>query len=1008
MSAFNPMDLTVRPVLVALWGLVLVASFLRRRQQAHSAATVRLLLLVLGVIAATATADGALSADATSGIAPLLKGLLALGLLLTLARLPRYADNRGRTGVSPQPSSETGTAPTRSLIDNLPEALLIHDGKGRLTEINNTLCRMLGYQRHELIGMRISDFETRLTRDELEEIWRDIEFTPPGIRHGIWTRKDGTRLPIEVAIAPLPREDASHPLIIALARDASEHQTHLANLESTVERLTCAQTRAETAIQAKNGFLQSTGRKLRTPLTTILGLTQMIEKGLSNGDDKISDYLKSIHSSSLDLLEVTEELSRAATLEAAATGDEQHSYRTIIEMSPDTICLCHDGVITFINTAGLRLLGVYDAKQVEGQALSKFVHPDYQVLCEGNFSPLIGETAATPMKFLHASGKALDVIASASAAPEGDGNVLVVVRNISDVMRANRDVAAQAKRLNSILDTAVDAIVVTDERGNIETFNRSAETMFGYNANQTIGKPIEILMTEEGGRDHKKKLAAALATRQPQIAGSAREIAGRRQDGSVFPAEISVSLCHLDDRRLFTAIFRDVTERRNFEDYLAHSANHDSLTGLPNRRLLQERLQHAIDHAAVNKSWVAVWFVDLDGFKMVNDVMGHVAGDELLIEAGRRMVSGVKSTDMVARFGGDEFTIINSGVHNRTEVGQAVEHFMATLSRPFILRGRELTLSANVGIAIFPEHAVLASELIVHASAAMLFAKASGRNLYRFFDPVMHSQSAERLTLENELRRGIERDELLLYYQPQIDVASGRIVGLEALVRWKHPSMGLIQPSRFVPIAEQTGLIVPLGAWVLRRACTDLRQLQDMGLNNVSIGVNISARQFTDSDVLSQIQQAIEETGIDPQHLDVEITESTLMNNPEHVISYLERMKGLGIRLSIDDFGTGYSSLNYLKRFPVDTLKIDRSFVIDIADNPKDEAIAVTIITLAHSMGMTVLAEGVEHARQAEILANHRCDIIQGFLYGKPMSLPDAIAELQMGRNIAMPEKKAH
>ncbi len=330
----------------------------------------------------------------------------------------------------------------------------------------------------------------------------------------------------------------------------------------------------------------------------------MIDKRLVTqpAEAKIHEYLTDIQRASLDLLQVTDELSRAAALEATTTT-EQNSYRTIIEMSPDTICLCREGIVTFINTAGLRLLGHYDSAQIEGQPLANFVHPDYQVLCEGNFAPLIGESTATPMKFIHPSGKALDVAVTAAAAPEGDGNVLVVVRNISDIMRANRDVAAQAKRLNSILDTAVDAIVVTDEDGKIETFNRSAEAMFGYSASKAIGRSIEMLMTEEGAQDHRKKILAAQSARQPQLSGSANEIGGKRQDGSVFPAEISLSLCHLDDRRLFTAIFRDVTERRNFEDYLAHSANHDSLTGLPNRRLLQERLQQAIDLAAVNKTW---------------------------------------------------------------------------------------------------------------------------------------------------------------------------------------------------------------------------------------------------------------------------------------------------------------------------------------------------------------------------------------------------------------------
>jgi diguanylate cyclase (GGDEF)-like protein/PAS domain S-box-containing protein len=673
------------------------------------------------------------------------------------------------------------------------------------------------------------------------------------------------------------------------------------------------------------------------------------------------------------------------------------AYRSIIEMSPDTVCLCRNGIVSFINPAGVRLLGGDNRKLIEGQPLSRFVHPDYQLLCENNFAPLIGESSATPMKFLGPSGKFLDVAVSAAIARYDIENVQLVVRNISDVVRANRDVAAQVKRLNSILDTAVDAIVVTSEHGDIETFNRSAQKMFGYSVDEAMGRPIDMLMCEENGADRKEHIATRASARHGLTPGVAREISGRRQDGSTFPAEISLSLCQLDNRKLFTAIFRDVTERRNFEDYLAHSANHDSLTGLPNRRLLQERLQQATDRALVDKTMVAVWFVDLDGFKMVNDVMGHAAGDELLIDAGRRMVTSIKRTDTVARFGGDEFTIVITDLHSRRDAIKAVESFLAAFGQPFTLRGRELTLAANVGIALFPEHSQVPSELVVHASAAMMFAKAAGRNLYRLFDPKMHSQSAERLALENELRRGIDRDELFLHYQPQVDAITGTIVGMEALVRWKHPVRGVLQPTRFIQIAEQTGLIVPLGEWVLRQVCKDIRKLEEMGIDDVSIAINISGRQFIDTDVLSLIQDAIEETGINPAHLDIEITESTLMQDPEHVIDYLERLKGLGIRLSIDDFGTGYSSLNYLKRFPVDTLKIDRSFIIDIAENPKDEAIAVTIITLAHFMGITVLAEGVEHHRQAEILARHKCDIIQGFLYSKPISLDKVLPLLKQG-----------
>ena len=653
------------------------------------------------------------------------------------------------------------------------------------------------------------------------------------------------------------------------------------------------------------------------------------------------------------------------------------AMRMALDMSREALIACRDGRILHINAAGLRLLGENAAGAI-GQPFTNYIHPDYQVLCAGSFEALLEEDTATPAKLVQSAGRVLDVQITAWRSGEESADILVSLRDISDLMRANHNVAAQLKRLNSILDTALDAIIVSDQSGRIETFNNAASAMFGFEPREVLGKPLSTLFVDP------------VATRT----ASSLALTARRKDGSAFPAEMSLSACQLDDRLLSTALIRDVTERRMIESHLAHAATHDSLTSLPNRNLLLERLQAAIAGSARSGKILALWFFDLNGIKTVNDVMGHAAGDQLLIAVGQRMTEMTGADGVVARFGGDEFAVIATGFGSEAEVGPAVEAFLRQLSRPFTLLGREVTVTANVGIAIYPKHSGSGSELLLDASAAMMFSKVAGRNQFRFFAPIMHRQSEERLTLESELRRGIDRDELLLHYQPQVDVRTGRIVGLEALVRWQHPVRGLVLPAQFIPIAEQTGLIRPLGEWVMRRACMDLKRLERMGVDTVRVGINMSPRQF-DRDVVGTVRSALVDTGVMPHLVDVEITESTLMDDPDRAIAHLQELKALGIHISLDDFGTGFSSLSYLKRFPADTLKVDRSFVIELAENRKDEAIAQTIIALAHSMGMTALAEGVEEVGQYDVLRQAGCDIVQGYLFSAALSFDDVIEHLQ-------------
>jgi len=646
--------------------------------------------------------------------------------------------------------------------------------------------------------------------------------------------------------------------------------------------------------------------------------------------------------------------------------------------------VCNDGVVTLINFAGAALFGAARPGELEGQSFAGLVQSDYRALVDDNFQALIEEGAAVPMRFLRAA-ETIDVMVSAVPMANDPACVLLVVRNITDLMKATRGILDRNKRLNSILQTAVDAIIVYSADGAIETFNHSAEAMFGYGAADIIGRDIRVLMPD-------LRTGYGLVV---SAEGKGREAVANRQDGTTFPVDIALSETRLDDRYIYTVIVRDITERKRIEDQLIHSASHDALTGLPNRVLLRDRLEQAIAHSGTTGKQAAVLFVDLDGFKTVNNTLGHLAGDELMMKVGQRLAASRHPADTVARFSGDEFTYLISEVASVDAIIDVAQELILAFDLPFMLRERKVVVSTSIGISVYPRDGDTASDLIARAGLAMLVAKKTGRNQVRFFDPVMNQKAVERLILEHAMRQGIEQREFCLNYQPQVCLRSKRVVGMEALVRWRHPTMGLVSPGKFIPIAEETGLIVPLGAWVLEQACRDAKTLHDSGFPGLRVAVNISGCQLTDSNIVELVEQVIRDTAIDPVTLDLEITESMLMSEPEEAALLLGRLKGLGLRISIDDFGTGFSSLSYLKRFPIDTIKIDQSFVRGIAIDQKDRSLTTSIITLAHSMGLTALAEGVEDPEQHRILELDECDEVQGFGVCRPIPLDGMFSFLE-------------
>jgi diguanylate cyclase (GGDEF)-like protein len=439
------------------------------------------------------------------------------------------------------------------------------------------------------------------------------------------------------------------------------------------------------------------------------------------------------------------------------------------------------------------------------------------------------------------------------------------------------------------------------------------------------------------------------------------------------------------DRELLVRSMQYSIERKRYQEELEHQANYDALTGLPNRSLLHDRLKQAVFTQRAAHP-IAVVFIDLDHFKLINDSLGHSLGDTLLTTIAERLNSIVRDGDTVARLGGDEFVLILADQTKGDVVFRVMQRILNAISEPMVLGGHELCITCSAGVSVYPQDGPDVESLLKNADAAMYQAKERGRNNFQFYTSEMNAHANERLALEHSLRKALERNELLLHYQPKVDLATGRIVGAEALVRWLHSDWGVIQPDRFIPIAEDTGLIVPIGEWVLRNACIQNREWQDAGLPAVSISVNLSARQFRQETLVKTVEKILLETGLAAEHLEMELTESVVMHDAEAAVSILHGLKSLGVRLSVDDFGTGYSSLSYLMRLPIDTLKIDRTFVQDIDTQGQAEGVlAHAIISLARSLKLKVVAEGVETAAQLNFLRSHHCDEAQGFYFSKPL-----------------------
>ncbi|MDR2189589.1 MAG: EAL domain-containing protein [Azonexus sp.] len=572
-------------------------------------------------------------------------------------------------------------------------------------------------------------------------------------------------------------------------------------------------------------------------------------------------------------------------------------------------------------------------------------------------------------------------------------------RELAERYAVQQAAERQLRLYATVFTHAAEGMTITDAQSRIVAVNPAFETITGYPAEEAIGQTSAVLKSGLQGDDFYRAMWTDLMT-EGHWQG---EIFNRHKNGGIVPEWLSITAVP-DQQGVaahYVGIFTDITERKENEERIRYMAHHDVLTGLPNRLLLEDRVEQAIRQAKRSGKSLALVFIDLDRFKNINDTLGHEVGDQLLIQAAERGLAVLRESDTLSRQGGDEFVAILPELDQPQDAAHAAHKLLAALTRPYQLAGHELTVTGSAGIAIYPDHGHNTSELLRKADAAMYQAKAEGGNTWCLFSTDVHHASLGELVLENDLYGALDRGELLMYYQPKIDAASGKLAGVEALMRWRHPKRGMVSPGVFIPIAEANGLIKTFDAWALRAVCAQQRAWLDEGLAVVPAAVNLSAQQFTDHNLPRLVADILAEYQLPTDLIELELTESLLMKNAERAAGVLEMLDQISVRVAIDDFGTGYSSFSYLKQFPVDVLKIDRSFIREIDEHGEPVKLAAAMIAMAHELNLEVVAEGVEKESQRDYLRRHGCDVLQGYLFGRPQPAADLARLLADGHDQA-------
>ncbi|HEY8119407.1 MAG TPA: EAL domain-containing protein [Methylophilaceae bacterium] len=681
----------------------------------------------------------------------------------------------------------------------------------------------------------------------------------------------------------------------------------------------------------------------------------------------------------------------------AALADSQREYRELVESVQAIMWRATpEAVFTFVSHEAEALLGYPLAEWTENPNFwQEKIYPEdrdwVMQYCKGESAKL--QSHVFDYRMVAADGRVVWMQDIVRVIPNAYGQPQELVGVMLDIT-ARKEAEAGLRLSRQVFENTAEGILITDANFKVLEVNQAYIEITGYSRDEIIGKLPGVMTTGLHNKQYYADIRHTLDT-EGQWLG---EILNRRKNGDSYPEWLSISTVK-DAKGIvqnYVAVFTDITLRKQSEERLQFLANHDALTLLPNRALLQERVEQALLRAKRGHSRIAVLFIDLDRFKVINDTLGHQAGDMLLQEAARRLKECLRISDTVARQGGDEFVVLVEDFADIQYLNAVARKIMHVLAQPFILLNQELYVTASIGVSVYPEDGIDLFSLLKNADVAMYRAKEHGRNTFHFYAAGSNVHSVERLALENSMRRALDRKEFVMYYQAKVDLRTQQIVGAEALLRWNHPDLGLIQPAEFIPLAEETGLIISIGAWVLQESCREAYGWQGIAGRPVRVGVNLSARQFRDEGLHETIASALAESGLTADCLELEITESMIMHNAERATAMLEHFRELGAHVLIDDFGTGYSSLGYLKHFTIDALKIDQSFVRDIPQDSDDVAITQAIIAMARSLDIKVVAEGVENMLQLQFLRQQGCDQMQGYLYSKPLPAEEFTQLLKM------------